>query len=258
MPDIQCSRLGATATVTISHPARRNAMTVDMWQRLPQLIAELNADDSLRCVIIRGAAGNFCAGADLSQFAKVRANRAQAEQYHEQYIAGALRAIAECRHPTVASIDGWCTGGGFIMAASCDIRVAADSASFGIPIGRLGFNLAPQEIKRLVAVLGVANAREILLEGRILTAAEAYAKGFVSRVVNAAEIGAEVAATARRIEGGAPLVTRMHKRLLNELEATGTLSPGSEGEAYHWADSRDYREGIEAFLAKRIPNFEGK
>lgn len=257
MPEIQMSRLGSIATVTFVHPARRNAMTTAMWMHLPTIMQELDADVSLRCVVLRGTAGNFSAGADLSEFAEVRANLEQAMHYHEELIAPALAAIRNCRHPVIASIDGWCTGGGLEMAAACDIRIAADNASFGLPIGRLGFNLAPQELKLLVSVLGHAVARELLLEGRMLSATEALNIGFLSRVVDAAEIGAQVAVTARHIASGAPQVARMHKRLLNELAATGTLSEQSCRDAYHWAESKDYQEGIAAFLAKRIPDFKG-
>ena len=258
MPEIQSSRLGSIATVTFAHPARRNAMTTAMWTRLPEIMRELDADESLRCVILRGAGGNFSAGADLSEFASVRANREQALHYHEELIAPALASIRDCRHPVIASIEGWCTGGGFQMASACDIRIAADTASFGIPINRLGFNLAPHEITLLVSVVGHTIARELLLEGRMLTATEALNIEFLSRVVDAAEIGAQVAVTARSIASGAPHVARMHKRLLNELADTGTLGEQSRKDAYHWAESDDYKEGISAFLAKRIPDFKGK
>lgn len=258
MPEIQSSRLGAIATVTLMHPARRNAMTTAMWARLPEIMNELDADTKLRCVILRGTGGNFSAGADLSEFSKVRDNRDKAKHYHEELIAPALNSIRNCRHPVIASIDGWCTGGGFEMAAACDIRIAADTASFGIPIGRLGFNLAPQELKVLVSVVGHSIARELLLEGRMLTATEALNIEFLSRVVDAAEIGAQVATTARNIASGAPMVARMHKRLLNELAATGTLAAQSCEDAYHWAESEDYKEGISAFLSKRIPEFKGE
>lgn len=258
MSEIQLTRLGAIATVTLSHPKRRNAITTAMWMHLERLMREIDADDSVRCVIVRGAGGNFSAGADLSEFAEVRANLAQAQHYHEELIAPALQALRDCRHPVVAQIEGWCTGGGFQIAAACDIRIGADSASFGIPIGRLGFNLAPHEIKLLVSVVGHAIARELLLEGRILTAHEAFNIEFLHRIVDAAEIGAQVASTTRQIANAAPGVTRMHKRLLNELADTGTLSEASSRDAYHWADSDDYKEGITAFLQKRMPDFKGK
>ena len=251
-------RDGEIATIVLNRPDKRNALTLEMWERLGVLLAEAEADDSLRCLVLCGAGeAAFAAGADIAEFPTLRASAAQAKAYAER-MAPALEGLKRCRHPSVAMILGACSGGGLELAALCDIRICGESARLGIPINRIGHALPYPGLEALVALVGRAGAAELLLEGRVLTAAEAQARGLVQRVLPDAEVEAEVQATAARIAAGAPLAARLHRACLNRLEDPRPLSAAEAELPYSACDSADYREGIEAFLAKRPPRFQGR
>jgi enoyl-CoA hydratase/carnithine racemase len=189
-----------------------------MWRDLAAAMHRLSDDDTLRCVVLRGAGTEaFAAGADIAEFAKERNTVEQGKGYHRDLVFGALRAVGECRHPTVAMIHGACAGGGLELACQCDLRIAGNSARFGVPINRLGFAIAYDELAALLPLIGRAAALEILVEGRMLGADEAYAKGLLTRLVADDELEAETAATVRRIADGAPLVARWHKQFIRRL-----------------------------------------
>ncbi len=251
-------RDGAIATIVLNRPDKRNALTLEMWERLGALLAEVDADDSLRCLILRGAGeAAFAAGADIAEFPALRASAAQAKAYAER-MEPALEGLKHCRHPSVAMILGACSGGGLELAALCDIRICGASARLGIPINRIGHALPYPGLEALVTLIGRAGAAELLLEGRVLTAAEALARGLVQRVLPDAEVEAEVQATAARIAAGAPLAARLHRACLNRLEDPAPLTAAETELPYSACDSADYREGIEAFMAKRPPRFQGR
>lgn len=257
MSDIRIERDGAIAGVTLSNPGKLNALDVAMWRKLAQAFTELSSDDSLRCVIVRGDGGNFAAGADIEEFAAVRSTMEQGMRYHTEIVGNALLAVSQCRHPTVAAIEGACVGGGLEIACACDIRIASPAARFGIPINRLGFPLAPGELEHLLQLVGKAVALEILLEGRVFEAAEAKDKGLVQRI--AEEVHSEARRTAERIAQGAPLAARMNKQLARRLAPR--VEPLTEEElrdAFAFLASQDYREGVQSFLEKRKPAFSGK
>jgi len=135
---ILCARDGAIATVTLNNPEKLNALSKAMWSRLGETMRALDADDSVRCIVLRGAGGKaFAAGADISAFHAERANTAQAKIYSEQGI-GWMHAVAECRHPTLALIQGACVGGGLLIASQCDLRICNEAARFGVPVKNLG------------------------------------------------------------------------------------------------------------------------
>jgi len=217
----------------------------------------LSADTALRCVVLRGAGDAFAAGADISEFASERAGPAQAMDY-DRVVNRATRAIAESLHPTVALIRGPCVGGGLELAAVCDLRICGESSRFGVPINRLGLAIAYPELAGLVALVGRAAALEILLEGRVMGAAEAHAKGLVTRVVPDDRVEDEAFAAARRIADGAPLVNRLHKRMIRRLEQAGALSERDIADSYAVYGSADFRAGVAAFIAKTRPIFEGR
>lgn len=256
---ILVSREGALATVTLSHPGKLNAISVAMWRELAACFGALSSDVTLRCVVVRGADGNFAAGADIAEFPVQRGDLAGVRRYHEDIIAPALAAIADCLHPTVAVIEGVCVGGGLEIACNCDLRIAADGSRFGVPINRLGFPMAPGELRGLLALAGRAVALEILLEGRVFAAAEAREKGLLTRVVSAGALDEEAGALVHRILAGAPLAARINKATIRRLAPQP--APWNEAELaahFAYAASVDHAEGVAAFLARRPPRFTGE
>jgi len=255
---ILIEREGSIATVVLNRPEKLNALNLPMWLQLGNTFKELAADDMLRCIVVRGAGGKaFAAGADISEFANERANAAQAQRYGED-IAGSMRSLAECRHPTVALIEGACVGGGLLIASQCDLRICNESARFGVPVKNLGLTEAYDELQGMMRVIGPAASLEILLEGRIWGAREAYEKGLVSRVVPDAEAAGEAYATARRIADGAPLVARWHKKFIRRLADPRPLGAEEYAESYACFDTEDFRTGYRAFLDKKKPRFTGR
>lgn len=249
------------ATLIIANAGKLNAIDLTMWRQMKVALDQLAADPDLRCLRIRGddstEAPAFAAGGDLEEFFQVRMNTADAFLYHEDAVAPALAALAGFPVPVVAEIDGPCIGGGLEIACCCDIRIAADNATFGAPILKLGFSMYAGELAHVLPVAGPAVVKEMLLEGRIFDAAEAYAKGLLSRVVPRDQLAREVAASCRRIVQGAPLVARAHKAWIQRLSAEPTLSQEEKHASLALVDSADYREGLDAFFAKRRPEFTG-
>ncbi|MEO8718556.1 MAG: enoyl-CoA hydratase-related protein [Burkholderiales bacterium] len=259
MPEsVLVERDGAIATVVLNRPEKMNAMTVDMWLRLGEAMRELNADDTVRCIVLRGAGRKaFAAGADISEFGKTRANAKAAKAYGKQ-VGGTMHEITRSRHPTVALIHGACVGGGLEVAAHCDLRIAGASARFGVPIKKLGLVVAYDEMAGLLALAGRAVTLEILLEGRVFGAEEALAKRLVNRVVADDEVENEAYATARRIAAGAPLVARWHKKFAQRLAEPRPLTEEEYDESYACFETEDFKEGAAAFIAKRAPQFKGR
>ena len=253
-PNILCQRDDGVATITLFNPDKLNALNAAMWQRLREVMGELATDSSLRCIVVRGEGAAFAAGGDLDEFRTARATVDLALAYHEA-VGEALAAIETCPHPTVAAILGPCVGGGLEIACACDLRIAGAGAKFGAPIMKLGFSMYPGELAGFLKLAGAAVAKEILLEGRLLSAAEAYAKGLVTRVVADAEVLAEAQATAGRIAAGAPLVARWHKQWISRLLEDRPLSVEEKRASFAFLETEDYAEGLAAFLEKRPPKF---
>ena len=255
---IVCQISNSIATVTLDNPGKLNAIDLGMWTALGSTLRSLSADESLRCVIVRGAGDKaFAAGGNIEEFLRARNTPDNSVDYHNQ-VSAALDAIANCTHPTVAAINGVCMGGGLEVACACDLRLAAQSARFGIPINRLGFSMYPLEMQALLRIAGPATALELLLEGRVLDADEALARGLVTRVVSDAMLETEVEACARRITEGAPLVARAHKQWVRRLQREEAPSAEELRESFAYLASADYKEGISAFLGKRKPKFRGE
>lgn len=260
MPEILVSRDGAIATVALNNPPKLNALTVAMWRALKSELEALAADDALRCIVIRGSGEEaFAAGADIAEFAHVRNDEAQGRVYHDEYVYGALKAVGECRHPTIAMIHGPCVGGGLEIASQCDLRISGISGRFGVPINRLGFAIAYTELEAILPVVGRAAALEILVEGRVWSGEEAFAKGLLTRVVPDEKLEEETYASARRIAEGAPLVARWHKQFVRRLTARpAPLTEEERRENFAYFRTEDYRIGYDAFMRKQRPKFIGR
>ncbi|HLX25338.1 MAG TPA: enoyl-CoA hydratase-related protein [Usitatibacter sp.] len=258
MDTILVEREGSIATVVLNRPEKLNALTRPMWKRLGDAFLDLSADDSLRCVVLRGAGTKaFAPGNDISEFATERSNVEQARAYGED-MRRTIEAIAACRHPVVAQIHGVCVGGGLEIAGLADIRICGESSRFGVPINKLGLVMAYAEIGALISLAGEANAMEILLEGRVFDAKEAKEMGLVTRVVPDGEVEREARETAQRIADGAPLVARWHKKFARRLRDPRPLTPAEYDEGFACFGTEDFQAGYKAFLAKTKPEFKGK
>ena len=255
---ILVQRDGAVATVVLNRPDKLNAMTKAMWGGLGDALRALSGDESVRCIVLRGAGGKaFSPGNDISEFETERHDPASAKAYGVN-LNHALEALKGCRTPTLALIEGICVGGGLEIAALCDLRVCGESSRFGVPINRLGLVMAYPEIAGLLDLVGRAATLEILLEGRVFGAAEAKDKGLVTRVVPDDEVEREAMATAARIAAGAPLLARWHKRFIRRLDGPTPLTPEELDEGYACYDTEDFQIGYRSFLSKTKPAFKGR
>ncbi len=246
---------GPIALVVLSHHGKLNAMSRAMWRELRGVFESIQSRRDWRCVLVHGEGGNFCAGGDISEYPGFRFGEASLREFHENDVWGALRAMLECDVPVVARIEGACMGAGLEIASCCDIRIAAESATFGAPIARLGFPMAPREAQLVTRAAGEATAREMLLEAAVLTAAEMKARGFLNWVVPDDDAATQAWASAQRISALAPQASRLNKQALRALAPQSIEGPGALAGEYRYADSAEHREGINAFLEKRKPEF---
>lgn len=252
---IEHAQDGTFATVRLNRPDKRNALTLGMWRDLDQAFRQLEQEDALRCIVVRGTGGNFAAGADLSEFSTLRATAEQAEAYGKQMIA-ALTAIRDCRHPTIAAIEGLCVGGGLEIALMCDLRLAAPDSRFGIPIQKVGVAMPYPELAVLIQMLGRPTMLALLLEGQLHDAAWAERHGVLTRI--ASDLEADLSAAVGRVLGGSPVSHRHHKHFTRRaFDVLQTLDAADIRRSYAAVETADYREGIAAFLDRRTPKFPG-
>ncbi|MER7758477.1 enoyl-CoA hydratase-related protein [Streptomyces sp. NPDC097619] len=232
------------ATVVVSHPAKRNAMTAGMWRALPPLLAELAADPAVRALVLTGAGDTFCAGADI---ADLRAPEPGAEP--QALAVAAEEALAAFPRPTLAAVRGFCVGGGCQLAAACDLRFAEEGASFGITPARLGIVYPASSTRRLVSLVGPSTAKYLLFSAELIGSERALRTGLVDEVLPVGQLDKRVA------EFTAVLASRS---LLTQAAAK-EFADGREGREAHWAEQArrggDTAEGVAAFLERRAPVF---
>ena len=243
-----------------NHPARHNALSLEMWQGIADILECFAEDAEVRVAVMRGAGGKaFVSGADISEFEAKRGNAAQKAEY-DLIAERANRALATFPKPLIALIEGYCIGGGLATALAADVRFATPDSKFGIPAARLGLGYAYQGLAKLARVVGPSRARDILLSARILSAAEAQEMGLVNRIVERRDIEAQTLAYARSIAGNAPLSVRAAKAALDAWEQGASAKDLEAVDRMVDAcfDSQDYREGRQAFMEKREPRFQGR
>jgi enoyl-CoA hydratase/carnithine racemase len=245
---------GAVATLTIDRPAKRNAMNYEMWSALPDLLSKVEADESVRALVIRGT-DHFSAGADISEFTTLRADAGGARRYNAVVHAGE-RSIARLSKPVVAAVTGVCVGGGCEIALACDIRIAADDARFGITPAKLGIVYSATSTKRLVDAVGPSWARQILFTAELVDAATALRIGLVNELHPAAEGAGRAEALATTMASRAQVSVRGAKTIVDRI----TEGHFDEDDTVHAlyetsVTSDDYAEGVRAFLEKRPPRF---
>lgn len=255
-PSIQMTVSAPFAEIILNRPERRNALSLEMWAQIPGMIAAAEADTSVKVIILHGgAAGAFAAGADISEFATAYATADKARASGE-IIADALNAVEKCTKPTLAAIEGACVGGGVSLSVAADLRVAGEGSKFGITPAKLGIVYPGGDTRRLVALIGAARSKDILMTGRIFPAKEALSLGLINRLVDkgdaldaAKQLGTEIASVSQ-------WSTRNIKRMIAGLE-NGWADDGEEATALFLEgfDNDDYRDGAQAFLDKRKPNF---
>lgn len=257
---VRLEREGPLAWVVFDHPERRNAISASMWRQIPEIAARIDADPEVRVAILRGAGEvAFVSGADISEFESTRLGAEGSRRYEEQN-ARAFGALLALEKPLLAMIHGFCVGGGLALALTADLRYAADDARFGVPAARLGLGYSPAGLELLDRLLGPSVTAELFFTARRFPAEAMARKGFVNEVYPKAELEARVREIALEIAGNAPLTIRSVKRILRELGRPRAERDQAAIEASVRAcfESRDYREGIRAFLEKRRPIFEGR
>ena len=243
------------AHVTFNRPEARNAMTWAMYDGLARACDAIVSDDKVRVALLRGAGGSFVAGTDIQQFTAFEGGDDGIA--YEKRIEASIGQIELVGKPMVAVIEGYATGGGLVIAASCDFRLATPDARFGVPIARtLGNCISVGNVARLLSHFGTARAKRMLMLAELVDAEEALACGFVEAIHPQEEIGAKAEAMCRRLIGHAPITMRASKEAMRRITLTN-LPDGSDLIRACYG-SADFKEGIDAFLTKRKPEWRGK
>ena len=248
-------------TVTFNRPSQRNAISFDMWRQFSEIMKKLDADRSVRAVVVTGAGDEaFSAGADIQDFDEHRSDSTKGRGYND-VVNGALQTLSEMATPTISMIRGFAVGGGCELAVATDLRIASDDSLMGIPVGKLGISIGHREMRGLVNLVGKGNAMYILLSARLLDAQESLRIGLVNQVVPAADLHDHTYKLAGDIASLAPLSHAVNKLTMIQVQNKPSLEGLTKEEAdlpLTQFDTKDYLEGYKAFLEKRRPNFIGE
>lgn len=256
-PDVLFNRQGPIAHITFNRPDKRNAMTWEMYAALQRLCEAVEADQSIRVLVLRGAGEKaFVAGTDISQFQAFKSSQDALD--YEQRMDSIISRLETLGRPTIAQIRGYAVGGGASISLACDLRVLTPDARIGIPIARtLGNCLSMNNYARLVDLIGPARAKELIFTAKLITADEAMAMGLANEIVAQEEIEARVQALAEQIAGHAPLTIQVTKEAIRRVQVH-RRPPHTQDLVLKAYLSDDFREGVTAFLEKRSPQWQGK
>ena len=257
---IVAEKQGSIGWLTFNNPARRNAVSIDMWEAIPKVLDRFEADPQVRVIVLRGEGDRaFVSGADVSQYEKQRSS-AEGIQRYEEIATRVQDRFQSCDKVLIAMIRGYCLGAGINISLNCDLRIASADARLGIPAAKLGLGYRASSVKNLIDTVGAAYAREVLVTGRQFTAEEAKAMGLVHRVVPVEGLEALVHEYCVMISENAPLTIRASKRIVRELLRSSATFDAEACAALvkQCFESQDYIEGRRAFMEKRKPVFQGK
>ena len=255
--EVLVSREGPIVTLTFNRPEARNAMTWGMYQRLYEVCEEVDNDDSIRVLVLKGAGGKaFVAGTDISQFTKFQGAE-DGIQYEKDGDKRSGR-IARVKKPVIAQIEGVCVGGGFGIAAGADIRIGTPESRFGLPIARtLGNCLSMGNYATFIDLIGASRLKEMVFQARLMSADEALTAGFLHQIVSSEQIQKQVAEIAQKVAAHAPLTLWATKEAVRRIQASRQLPDGDDIVRKVYG-SADFKEGVKAFVEKRPPRWSGK
>ena len=252
---VRLERRDAVATITLDRPGARNALTWAMYEELDKALDRVGSEPEVRIVVVRGAGGNFAAGTDISQFAAFTSGDEGVD--YERRLEGVLTKLESLPATSIAAVEGFAAGFGLALAAACDLRVASPNAQFGVPIARtIGNCLSMGNYARLVASLGAAKTKAMLLTAEFMSADEARSMGFVLRVLEPHAFARELEMLCERLVSHAPLTLQVTREAVRRIVSRSAADGDDLLRRVY--GSRDFREGVAAFVEKRKPRWEGR